>query len=81
MKLSIIGMLLMTLAVSGCALSGVTTGPLQIEPPINPQNGKDQARLSLCEILDREELLYSPDDTEESKRQWGGVIEKYDATC
>lgn len=63
------------MSVSGCASSMGTTG---IEAPA----GKGvTARLSLCELVDRDQLTYSRRDTEETKDNLGAVLEVYDANC
>lgn len=70
------GLLCLTLSVSACATSKGITG---IEPP--PAQDKPAQRLSLCELIAREELTYSRADTEGTKLQLGGVLRKYDENC
>lgn len=72
----IAGIALAMMAVSGCVSS---TGTIAIDPP--PPTKEKPARISLCEIVDREELQYSRRDTEETKLRIGGVLVKYDRTC
>jgi len=74
-RLMIIGAAFLLMSASGCASLRSTTG---IEAPAA---GQRPARLSLCETIDRDELTYSRSDTQQTKDQLGGVIEKYDAIC
>lgn len=77
----LITMLLIPPLLSACASLGGITGieapalPASVTTPARPQ------RLSLCEIVKREELLYSRSDTEGTKTQLDRVIIKYDSVC
>lgn len=69
------GIALTLLSVSGCATTRGTTG---IEAPATPTQ---PARLSLCEVLSREELQPSRQDTEVTRDNLGGALVKYDQFC
>ena len=71
----LIGIACLLMSAKGCATSTGTTG---IDVPAAESR---QARLSLCEVIRREELQYSRHDTPETKDALGGVLEKYDSNC
>ena len=71
----LIGIACLLMSAKGCVTSTGTTG---IDAPAIDTR---PARLSLCEIISREELQYSRRDTPETKDALGGVLEKYDRNC
>lgn len=78
-RLLMLGIGSILLIASGCATSGITTG-IETVAPSDPGKPATE-RLSLCEIISRDELRYSRRDTEETKENLGRVLVKYDATC
>lgn len=72
------GQISLLLIASGCVTSTGTTG---IEKADADKATTGKSRLSLCENVSRQELMYSRNDTQGTKDALGGVIEKYDRIC
>lgn len=69
-----LGLACLPMIVSGCV---TTKDTIEIE---DREPGKSSG-LSLCDNVSRRELMYSRNDTQETKDSLGGVIEKYDKIC